>query len=53
MKPIPKRVHGTLNGYNYYGCRCPGCRAANARRWREYMAANPEQLKKHRARSAA
>lgn len=24
------RRHGTPHGYNYYGCRCDGCRAWNA-----------------------
>jgi hypothetical protein len=22
---VPDRVHGTLNGYNYYACRCTAC----------------------------
>lgn len=24
-KPIPDHVHGTTNGYNYWGCRCGPC----------------------------
>lgn len=24
----PKRVHGTLNGYQIYGCTCAKCKAA-------------------------
>lgn len=29
---IPKHVHGTIGGYNNYGCRGPLCRAAMAER---------------------
>lgn len=28
--PIPPKVHGTVNGYKIYGCRCPKCRRARA-----------------------
>lgn len=24
-KPVPARVHGTLNGYTVYGCGCERC----------------------------
>lgn len=27
-KPIPDEIHGTVNGYTNYGCRCDDCRAA-------------------------
>ncbi len=30
----PHFHHGTLSTYNYYHCRCPECRAANAERVR-------------------
>lgn len=30
--------HGSANGYNNLGCRCPDCRDANAARQRDYMA---------------
>lgn len=32
METMPKEKHGTLTGYQYYGCRCEKCRAANAAR---------------------
>jgi len=28
-------VHGTASCYSYHGCRCPECRAANAKRTRD------------------
>ena len=40
-KPHPAQpIHGTLSGYQYHGCRCDDCKAANAasfRRWRTTM----------------
>jgi len=30
-----ERWHGTFNGYNHHGCRCPACMEANRRRTRE------------------
>jgi hypothetical protein len=30
-KPVPSHVHGTLNGYQIYGCTCPKCSAAQKR----------------------
>lgn len=42
--------HGTENGYGNLGCRCAGCRAANAARRRNYLArvrANGRILGKH------
>ena len=34
--PIQPRHHGTLNGYTYYGCRCPKCAAVAAARRKAY-----------------
>lgn len=34
----PKKIpHGSPGGYSYWKCRCPLCRAANARSQREYQ----------------
>lgn len=37
-RPVPEHVHGTHNGYAYWGCRCDACRTAKARHNREYRA---------------
>lgn len=29
-KPVPDGVHGTINGYKVYGCRCEACKKAQA-----------------------
>jgi hypothetical protein len=34
--PIPRHVHGTTNGYRYYGCRCERCREAAREAARQY-----------------
>ena len=43
--PIP---HGTLNGYQYHGCRCAECRSANHEKsvaWRSRL--SPEMANAH------
>lgn len=30
--------HGTLSGYQFWGCRCSACRARVAQAWRERAA---------------
>lgn len=32
LEPIPEHVHGTLNGYDYWICRCDDCKAAKSRK---------------------
>lgn len=52
---IPKYVcttHGTTAMYNQ-GCRCAGCRGANAARRRHYLAANPDALTRAKTRALA
>lgn len=42
--------HGTANGYNNRGCRCPACKAAWAVYHREHMHADPDRVRRHAAR---
>lgn len=30
-REVPSHVHGTVNGYTNYACRCEKCRAAQAK----------------------
>jgi hypothetical protein len=41
-KPVPKHVHGTINGYKMYGCRCELCRGAIAGQRRQERAAKKQ-----------
>lgn len=34
--PVPDRVHGTVNGYDNYRCRCEPCRAAKKAKMDRY-----------------
>jgi hypothetical protein len=36
--PVPVRVHGTLNGYQIYGCRCGACRETHRLAYRRRAA---------------
>lgn len=38
---IPADKHGTLSGYQGYGCRCDACKKANADKHREYSRNKP------------
>lgn len=40
-RPIPDHVHGTLNGYSNYACRCEFCKAVKS-------AANRGEYRKQR-----
>jgi len=43
-KPIPDRVHGTVNGYTNYNCRCQPCKDAHAAQVNNYR--GPRKRKK-------
>lgn len=34
--PIPDHVHGTVNGYDNYGCRCEPCRLVKKQKMKRY-----------------
>lgn len=37
QRPIPRRVHGSLNGYNNYNCRCAKCVVVHREKDERYM----------------
>jgi uncharacterized protein YgiB involved in biofilm formation len=43
---------GTAGGYSNHKCKCDACTTAWADARRDYMARNPEQRERHRARVA-
>lgn len=53
MLPDDDPRHGTPNGYNNLGCRCPECREAQRIAMNKYMHADPQRLVRHRDRMRA
>jgi hypothetical protein len=40
-RPVPRHVHGTLNGQKNYGCTCDACREADNQHARRVAAGLP------------
>lgn len=38
MIPMPVDLHGTEDGYNHWGCRCPSCRGCHREALRTRLA---------------
>lgn len=51
--PFEEIPHGTIRGYNIYGCRCADCRKANTARCQRYRDANREKVNEYAAKVRA